>query len=122
MLRLRCVRSPGRRGFTLLEILLALAVLAVGALVCMSIIMTVSKSNESNKETNIGYKAAQDVMEALLTMTWNDMLAQNNVSFTAVQLPPGRNTGTIRVELLSSTLAEITVTINSVVLVTRRAK
>jgi prepilin-type N-terminal cleavage/methylation domain-containing protein len=62
-----------RRGFTLLEVMLALAILTVGAMVGLTVLAGTAQRNEHQKFVAIGTKASQDVIEALLSMSYSDL-------------------------------------------------
>jgi prepilin-type N-terminal cleavage/methylation domain-containing protein len=67
-----------RRGFTLLEVLIALSVLATGALVALTVLAGTSQNNEQNKEQVQAFKAAQDMMEVLMSMNYTWLLQQRD--------------------------------------------
>ena len=66
-------RACARSGFSLLEVMIALAVLTAGALVALTVMIGTSSRNEQSKQVAIGYKVSQDVMEAMLSMTYADL-------------------------------------------------
>jgi prepilin-type N-terminal cleavage/methylation domain-containing protein len=83
------------RGFSLLEVLFALLVLAAGAMVTLGVITSTAARNEITKEQAIGYKACQDIMEALMNMDRDTLITQKNfqgasgsTSFQVTQLHP----------------------------------
>lgn len=61
------------QGFSLLEVILALTVLVVGALVALTVIATTSNRNEKGKINAVAYKACQDMTEVLMSMPYADM-------------------------------------------------
>lgn len=67
-----------RAGFTLVEVMIALALIALGVLVALTMITTSSMQGEISKEQAIGFRACQDVMEALMSMDRDTLLAQMN--------------------------------------------
>lgn len=69
------MRPKSTTGFSLLEMMLSLAVLTTGAIVALTVMIGTAQQNESQKATAIGYKTGQDVMEALLSMSYADLLA-----------------------------------------------
>lgn len=58
-----------------MEVMIALAVLATGALVALTVMMGTSQRNEHHRQMAVGYKVSQDAMEALLSMSFTDLLA-----------------------------------------------
>lgn len=69
---------PSRAGFTLVEVMIALALIALGVLIALTMITTSSMQSEISKEQAIGFRACQDVMEALMSMDRDTLLAQMN--------------------------------------------
>ena len=74
-----------RGGFSLLEVILALSVLVIGALVTLTLIATTSNRNEKGKSDAVGYKACQDMMEVLMSMPYADMTNLKNWSVNNAQ-------------------------------------
>jgi prepilin-type N-terminal cleavage/methylation domain-containing protein len=68
-------RACNKSGFSLLEVMIALAVLTAGALVALTVMMGTSSRNEQQKQVAIGYKVCQDVMEAMLSMSYSDLVS-----------------------------------------------
>ena len=66
-------RRRDQRGYSLIEVMLSLAVLATGALVALTVMSGTAQQNEVQKGVSLGYKSSQDVMEALLSMSWADL-------------------------------------------------
>ncbi len=79
-------RRVHQSGFSLMEVMLCLAVLAIGSIVTLTVMMGTSTQNETARGVSAGYKAAQDVAEALLSMSWSDL--QNLRTYQ--QGPPAR--------------------------------
>jgi prepilin-type N-terminal cleavage/methylation domain-containing protein len=87
------------RGFSLLEVVLAMAVLVVGTLVCLTVMMGSSQNSEKSKLDAIAYKACQDMAEALMSMNYSELntlktwstLNNKPLTFdvTAAGFPPG---------------------------------
>jgi prepilin-type N-terminal cleavage/methylation domain-containing protein len=82
-------------GFSLLEVLIAMALLAVGAVIGLTVVANTSARNELTREQAIAYKACQDVLEALMSMDKATLLSQKAwqatngpSSFTVVKLDP----------------------------------
>ncbi len=68
---MRAVRR--NQGFSLLEVVLALAVLVVGALVTLTVLMRTGTDSEKTKINAIATKACQDMAEALMSMPYTDL-------------------------------------------------
>ncbi len=66
-------RVRGDRGFSLLEVILAMAVLVIGALVTLTVLATSSARNEKGKSEAMAYKGCQDMMEVLMSMPYADL-------------------------------------------------
>lgn len=60
-------------GFSLLEVILAMSVLVIGALVTLTVMATTTQRNEKGKVDAVAYKACQDMMEVLMSMPYADM-------------------------------------------------
>ncbi|HLG42238.1 MAG TPA: prepilin-type N-terminal cleavage/methylation domain-containing protein [Planctomycetota bacterium] len=99
--------APG--GFTMVEVMIALALIAIGVLIGLTMITTSSMQNEISKEQAIGYRACQDVMEALMTMDQPTLLAQMAASPATFTVPP-LNPATPPTG--SYTITDITTTVN----------
>lgn len=70
---MRTTRACERSGFSLLEVMIALAVLTTGALVALTVMIGTSSRNEQQKQVVLAHKACQDTMEALLSMSYTDL-------------------------------------------------
>lgn len=73
-------------GFSLMEVMLCLAVLVTGSMVALTVMMGTAQQNETQKAVSLGYKSSQDVLEALLSMSWADLQSL----YTYQQGPPAR--------------------------------
>jgi len=60
-------------GFSLLEVILAMSVLVIGALVTLTVMATTAQRNEKGKIDAVGYKACQDMLEVLMSMPYADI-------------------------------------------------
>ena len=61
--------TPGNRGFSLVELMIASFVLAIGVLSVSAMVGTSISRNLSSKNDTIAMAAAEQVMEELETMT-----------------------------------------------------
>jgi type IV pilus assembly protein PilV len=64
--------AKGRQGYTLIEILIAMAVFAIGVLAIFSMQMTATSSNALARGVTENYTAAMDKVEELLTLPYDD--------------------------------------------------
>ncbi|GEM_PF-2887031 len=108
--------SRADRGFTLLEVVIALGVIAVALMGSLSLLLLTHRHNTSTNETATAYKACQEMMEKLRTMTYDQVKAQNGVGFVATKLHPTQPVGSVAVTDVSpagdpDTLVQVVVSI-----------
>ncbi len=113
--RLGCRR---RGGFTLIEIVVALMILAIALVGLVSLILAVQTHNQSFSDARMSHKACQEVMELLLGMQYSSMRAQNGVRFIVPVLHPTRQIGRVTLRDVSppadpTTITEIEVSVNT---------
>ncbi len=72
MIKLRCLSS--KRGFTLIEALIASLIMAVGLFAAGTAIYTQFTSLNENREKTIATLAAQEEIESMRGMRFNDIL------------------------------------------------
>jgi len=92
--------GPGRRmedGFSLLEVMIALAVLAIAMIGTLSVLLVVHQHNTATDEASLATKACQEMMEQLLNMTYDTMLVQDGIAFVAPKLHATQAIGTLQV-------------------------
>lgn len=80
---------PERQGFTLLEIMAACAILAI---VCVGVLGAVLKVDQDNRyiyNCTIANRAAHQMMEILLSMDLDDVVANQNGQTFTVSVPNG---------------------------------
>lgn len=71
------VRRPRRTaGFSLVDVMFALAVLAVGLLGVMSLLLALRARNESSSQARLATRACQEVMELALSQSYVRPLPQ----------------------------------------------
>ena len=68
----RNIESKGHQGFTLMEVLIAMAVFAIGILAVFSMQMTATSSNAMARGLTENYTAAMDKVEELLMLPYDD--------------------------------------------------
>ncbi len=69
----RKIESGGHRGYTLVEVLIAMAVFAIGILAIFSMQMTATSSNALARGLTENYTAAMDKVEELLALPYDDI-------------------------------------------------
>ncbi|MBN1808462.1 MAG: prepilin-type N-terminal cleavage/methylation domain-containing protein [Planctomycetes bacterium] len=84
-------------GFTLLELMLATAVLAAVAVAIGLVMTSVDRSDRHAQEWTASYRAAQKVMEEILSLEYSETPLQDGLVFTvlATSIP---TQGTVAVE------------------------
>lgn len=110
------MRRNLRRGSSLLEVVLALGVISVALAGVLGLLLLTHQHNTSANETSVAYKACQEMMERLRTLTYAQVKAQDGVAFVAIKLHPIQPLGTIAVTDASpvgdpDTLVEVRVSI-----------
>ena len=68
----RSAQPTGHHGYTLIEVLIAMAVFAVGILAIFSMQMTATSSNALARGLTENYTAAMDKVEELLSLPYDD--------------------------------------------------
>lgn len=66
------------KGFTLIEVLIAMAVIAIGIFAMMSVIIVVIKSNTQSKDITVATNLVQLKMEEILNMTYGSITTSND--------------------------------------------
>lgn len=85
MRRLRAARKRGERGFTLIEVLVATAILATGLLAVSAAQLYAMRGGRSGRHTTEAAEIAQTQIEELNRLAWADAnLAQTGGWVTAV--------------------------------------
>jgi len=107
--------SLNSKGFTLIEVLVALVILAVSLLALAGLMTTTTKNNASGGHLTEAATFAQDKLEELRAMPWNSLIP-GSVNTDLVPNPPGSTgiqyTRTYRVNQLNPSLKELEITIN----------
>ncbi|RMG10413.1 MAG: hypothetical protein D6731_17465 [Planctomycetota bacterium] len=77
-------------GFSLLEVLFAMGVLATVLLALASIVHSSSRLDQVSRERILAYQAAASRLELVLGEPWDTLLARNGETFTITgELPSG---------------------------------
>ncbi len=73
------------KGFTLIEVVIAMAVVAIGMFAMMSLIITVTKGNAHSKKVTTATTLAQDQMEQIKRLGFsNAILAQGTEDYGTI--------------------------------------
>ena len=109
-------RKLRRGGFTLLEVMIALAVIAVALFAALSMILQTASAKESMREQEIAKEAASAKLEEIKARTFAQIYSTyNGAAFTVAGLNAptgtGRGLGSVAIDSTNPNLYEITVTI-----------
>ncbi|MBI5366827.1 MAG: prepilin-type N-terminal cleavage/methylation domain-containing protein [Planctomycetes bacterium] len=110
--RARSVRPAGRRGFTLLEALLACIVIVIALLGLAATLSYISRSDMSAQETSDALNAARAEIETLRATSFAQLAALANTEFAVTGLRGLNPTGTIQVNTVNPALYDVTVTVS----------
>lgn len=97
--RRRRLSHSSRRGLTLLELMIAMSILAVALLGGVALILALQTHNQSFSDARVAYKACQDQMEYLLHRPYDQMWQEaglNDKKFPVPELHPTALVGFVR--------------------------
>jgi prepilin-type N-terminal cleavage/methylation domain-containing protein len=79
----KSIRRSRRRasGFTLVEVILAIALVTVGFLGAMSLVTSTSVTNRRAREESAAYRACRHELENLRGMSWSALTTRTNAAF-----------------------------------------
>ena len=104
-------RSQG--GFSLLEVMIAMAVLAIAVVGTLGVLLVTHQHNTATDEASLAHKACQEMMEQLVGMTYDTMLAQDGLAFVAPKLHATQAIGAIQITEPVADRAEMRVRIQT---------
>ncbi|MBI2933158.1 MAG: prepilin-type N-terminal cleavage/methylation domain-containing protein [Planctomycetes bacterium] len=96
----------GRRGLSLLETAIAMAIFAVAMLGILGMLLRVGIHNEAANDASLAQDACQDMMEKLMSMSFDDMrgfydtalVARRRCAFRAKYIDSRVETGSVLIE------------------------
>lgn len=78
------VETSGSRGFSLIEMMIAMAVLA---LICSGILVAVAQTERNNRllhDEDVAFRAAHQMLEIQISQDYDSMLLNNGLEFDVV--------------------------------------
>lgn len=102
------------KGFTLVEMLISIAVIGIAAVGIASLFYTIQYTQRSARYQTTATRAAQREIEILRNSTYNSLTAGQNITFTN-DLPsalPGAKSGVVAVTEPSAGLKRVDVTVS----------
>lgn len=96
---MRKCRLRDSRGLTLIELMVAIAILAFGAVAGLMVMVQAQKTNNFARAKTVALNAAEEQMEAIFMDAPSNVSTYNNMTFVAGDLtrPGGGNPGLITV-------------------------
>ena len=111
-----CPALQRQRGFTLLEVMIAMVVIAGALFAAISMIFHTSAAKETMREQEIAKEAASAKIEEIKAHAFDQIVSTyNGASFTVAGLSAptgvGKGLGSVAVDSTNANLYEVTVTI-----------
>jgi type II secretory pathway pseudopilin PulG len=107
------VRKSGyghkKRGFTLLELVIATAIFVFTAAGILSLVISCIILNEINRNTLVAYTAIQSKMEEIKSQPFDGVNAYNGQIFDLSGFPVGDGKGMVTVNTINSNRLNITI-------------
>ncbi len=97
--------SDMNKGFTLIEVLVAVAVIAIGFFAMMSVVFVVTKSNTNSKDITAATNLAQQKMETILSLNYGSITTSNAAIGTFTTFTDDRDTHSLQVTVTTGTVA-----------------
>ncbi len=85
----RCPRENKETGFTLIEVMLTIAIFSIGILAVGAMQVTAGLKENSARDYSVAYTLASDRIENLLLLPYNDPLLTPGQEAAAEQVGPG---------------------------------
>ena len=103
-----------QRGFTLVELLVSIAVIGIAAIGIASLFYTVQYTQRSARYQETATRAAQRQIEVLRNSSYNSLVSGETITFTSSLPPslPGTKSGTAVVSEPSPGLKRVDVTVS----------
>ncbi len=92
-----------QKGLTLIELMVAISILAVLLLGLGMSILQIDRTNIFNHDRALAYKAAQQILEVIMNEDLTDAISRHNTTFSVAGMTgcSGENIGTISVQDLN---------------------
>jgi len=91
------METRGEKGFSLLEVMFASAIVGVMCVAVLGLMLQIDASNRFIYDRTICYRAAHQAMEILMAEDLDSMLLQDGNSFVVTECRAGPQQGTITV-------------------------
>lgn len=90
-------RAEGSGGFTLIEVMISAAVIAVMCAALLGSLMHVDINNRRFHDENVAYRACHQWIEQLMSEDLDSMLLQDGSTFIVNGMSAGAQTGTVTI-------------------------
>lgn len=81
---MRCHRSKNRRGFALMDVMIAMVIVATGVIAIIQLFATGTPANAAATRIMIATRLAQNVQEHALSLSENDVRALHGETFAVI--------------------------------------
>jgi len=100
-----------QKGFTLLELIIGAGILTVAIVGLLASFANCFTLNETSRNFTITVNNAQEKIEEIHNLTFDQILSQDGLNFEIAGLPDNDSEGLIEVASINPNLLEITVTV-----------